>query len=209
MALVDDLRYAARMLRKTRGFTVAASASLALAIDANTTIFSIAKQLLYDRLAVPQASSLRLLTWSSTEFSYPVYEQLRAGNQVLEDLLAFHVTAANATIEDDAQRVLIHEVSGSYYAVLGVQPQLGRTLSPSDDTAASEPVAVISDEFWERAFARSPDVLGRSIRLNDVTMTIVGVMPRNFTGAASTLSSQSPSVTVALAKATVVTPSSD
>src|SRR5262245_32540013 len=185
MALVDDLRYAARMLRKTRGFTVAASASLALAIGANTTMFSIAKQLLFDRLAVPQATSLRLLTWSSTGFSYPVYEQLRAGNQVLEDLLAFHVTAVNATVEDDAQRVLIHEVSGNHYAVLGVHPQLGRVLSPSDDTAASEPVAVISDEFWERQFARSPTVLGRSIRLNDVAVTIVGVTPKSFTGAES------------------------
>lgn len=214
--LLQDVRYAARLLLKSRGFTVVASASLAVAIGANTTIFSVAKQLLYERLAVPRAADLRLLTWTtprdpvpSAGLSYPVYEQLRAHTQVLGDLLAFHVTAANAAVGDDAQRVLVHEVSGNYYSVLGVEPQLGRGIGPSDDTAASQPVAVISDEFWEREFGRSPTVLGRWIRLNDVPVMIVGVNPRNFTGAASTLPTQTPGVTVTLAKATIVTPSSD
>ncbi len=134
---------------------------------------------------------------------------MRAQNQVLGDLLAFHATAVNATVGDNAERVLAHEVSGNYYAVLGVQPQLGRAIRPIDDTAGSEPVVVISDEFWEREFARSPAVLGQSIKLNDVPVTIVGVNPKGFTGAASTLPSQTPAVIVALAKATLVTPSSD
>ena len=115
----------------------------------------------------------------------------------------------NATVGDNAERVLAHEVSGNYYAVLGVQPQLGRGIRPADDTAGSEPVVVISDEFWEREFVRSPAALGRSIKLNDVPVTIVGVNPKGFTGAASTLPSQTPDVIVALAWATRVTPSSD
>ena len=214
--LGQDLGYAARVLLSSRGFTIAASTSLALAIGANTTIFSVAKQLLYERLAVPEAGNLRLLTWTdsrepvpSPSFSYPVYEQLRAQTQVLGALLAFHVTAVNAAVGDDAQRVLVHEVSGNYHSVLGVKPQLGRALAPTDDTAASQAVAVISDDFWEREFGRSPAVLGRWIRLNDVPVMIVGVDPKTFTGAASTLPSQAPSVTVALAKATIVTPSPD
>jgi len=207
--LLPEVRYAARVLRKDRGFTLVAVTSLALAIGANTTIFSIAKTLLYDRLAVPHAAELRLLTWRGPDFSYPMYERLRAQNQVLGDLLACHVTGANATVGDDVQRVIIHEVSGNYYAVLGVRPQLGRPLSPSDDTAASEPVAVISDQFWEREFARSPAVLGRSMRLNDVPLTIVGVNPRDFTGTDSTLADQTPAILVTLSKATLVTPSSD
>src|SRR5207248_6653708 len=134
---------------------------------------------------------------------------LRAQNQVLGDLLAFHATAVNATVGDSAERVLAHEVSGNYYAVLGVQPQLGRAIRPVDDTAGSEAVVVISAEFWEREFARSPAVLGQSIKLNDIPVTIVGVNPRGFTGAASTLPSQTPAVIVAPAKATRVTPPSD
>jgi predicted permease len=214
--MYSDVRYAARVLLKNRSFTIVATTSLALAIGANTTIFSVAKQLLYERLAVRQAASLRLLTWTdsrqlvpSTGFSHPVYQQLRAQNHVLDDLLAFHVTAANAAVGDDAQRVLIHEVSGNYYSVLGVDAQLGRTLLPPDDSAASQAVAVISDEFWEREFGRSPTVLGRWMRLNDVPVMVVGVTPKTFTGAASTLPSQAPAVTVALAKAIIVTPSSD
>ena len=204
-----DLVFAARLLRKNPGFTLVAAVSLALAIGANTTIFSVAKQLLFERLDIPDAANLRLLTSTDANFSYPMYEQLWAQNQVLGDLLAFHVTAVNATVGEDAVRVLAHEVSGNYYAVLRVRPQLGRAIHPVDDTAGSEPVVVISDEFWEREFARSPAVLGRSIRLNDVPTTIVGVNPKGFTGAGSTLPSQSPAVIVALSKATLVTPSSD
>src|SRR6059058_4670400 len=168
--LPPDLVLAARVLRKSPGFTFVAATSLALAIGANTTIFSVAKQLLFERLDVPNAANLRLLTSTDANFSYPVYEQLRAQNQVLGDLLAFHATAANATAGENAERVLLHEVSGNYYAVLGVHPQLGRAIGPGDDTAGSEPAAVISDEFWEHEFARSPAVLGQSIRLNDVTV---------------------------------------
>jgi predicted permease len=207
--LLRELVFAARLLRKSRGFTVVAVVSLALAIGANTTVFSIAKQLLFERLDVPDAANLRLLASTDANFSYPIYEQLRAQNQVLGDLLAFHATAVNATVGENAERVFAHEVSGNYYAVLGVQPQLGRAILPVDDTGGSEPVVVISDEFWEREFARSPAVLGQSITLNDVPVTIVGVNPHGFTGAASTLPSQSPAVIVALAKATLVTPSSD
>ena len=209
VALPPDLVFAARLLRKSPGFTLVAAVSLALAIGANTAIFSIAKQLLFERLDIPDAANLRLLASTDANFSYPVYEQLRAQNQVLGDLLAFHATAVNATVGENAERVLAHEVSGNYYAVLGVQPQLGRAILPVDDTAGSEPVVVISDEFWEREFARSPAVLGQSIELNDVPVTIVGVNPKGFTGAASTLPSQTPAVIVALAKATLVTPSSD
>ncbi len=230
--LLQDVRYAARVLLKSRAFTVVASISLALAIGANTTIFSVAKQLLYERLAVPQPANLRLLTWTgardriavhggynydslpggrivSADFSYPVYQQLRAQNQVLGDLLIFHVTGMNATVGDDAQRVTAHEVSGNYYSVLGVRPQLGRGIEPSDDTAASQPVVVISDEFWASEFGRSPAALGRSMRLNDVPVIIIGVNPKGFTGAESTLPADTPAVTVPLAHAQILTPASD
>src|SRR5919201_1960529 len=205
--LPPDLVVAPRVLRKSRGFTIIAASSLALTIGANTTIFSIGKQLLFDRLDVPHASSLRLL--ATTDFSYPVYEHLRAQNTVLGDLLAFHATAANATVGDNAERVLLHEVSGNYYEVLGVRAQIGREIRPSDDMPGSHAVAMISDDFWNREFARSPAAIGRSIKINDVPVTIIGVNPKGFTGAGSTLPSEAPAVIVTLAKATLVTPASN
>src|SRR3954462_5838356 len=203
----SDVRFGARLLRKSPGFTIVAVTSLALALGANTTIFSVGKQLLLDRLDVPHASSLRLL--ATTGFSYPVYEQLRAQNTVLGDLLAFHDTAANATAGDNAERVLLHEVSGNYYEVLGVHAQIGREIRPSDDMPGSPAVAMISDGFWEREFARSPAAIGKSMKINDIPITMVGVNPRGFTGAGSTLPSATPAGIVTLAKATLRTPASN
>ncbi len=145
LGIWSDLVFAARVLRRNRGFTIIAAASLALAIGANTTIFSVGKQLLFDRLDVPHASSMRLLAATKPYFSYPVYERLRAQNTVLGDLLAFHMTAANATVGDNAERVLLHEVSGNYYEVLGVRAQIGREIRPSDDMPGSPAVAMIRD----------------------------------------------------------------
>ncbi len=225
MDLLRDVRYAARVLAKSRGFSAVATISLALAIGANTTIFSVAKQILYDRLAVPNAADLRLLTWtgmkgrvavhgdfptqpggliSSADFSYPVYQQLRAQNRVLGDLLLFHTTGMNVTVGEDAHRVSVHEVSGNYYAVLGVQPQIGRGIEPRDDTPASPPVAMISDEFWEEEFGRSPTAVGRWIRLNDIPVMVVGVNPKSFTGAESTLPAETPEMIVPLAQGPIL-----
>jgi predicted permease len=224
-----DLRYGVRILRKSPGFTAIAATSLALAIGANTTIFSIAKQLLYERLNVKHAEQLRLLAWTGTEshvavhyvwgdynplpggrvtstsFSYPAYLELRAQNRGLEDLIAFKVTGMNATIRGEAQRVQTEMVSGNYYAVLGVNPQLGRVIQPSDDAVPGQsPVATISDGLWERQFGRSAAVLGQSIKLNDISLTIVGVNPKGFTGAKSV--QQSPDVFVPLAMQPLVAP---
>jgi predicted permease len=227
-----DLRYGARMLRKSPGFTAIAALSLALAIGANTTIFSVAKQLLYERLAVPHAADLRLLSWTGTEdhvavhsiwgdydplpgglrtstaFSYLVYRQLRVQNRSFDDLFAFRLTGMNATIRGEAQRVRTEMISGNYYAELGVRPQLGRAIQPSDDSAPGQsPVAVISDGLWELQFGRSPAALGQTIKLNDTPMTIVGVNPRGFTGAQS--AQQSPDVFVPLAMQPLVAPRSN
>lgn len=224
-----DLRYAARILRKSPGFTAIAAASVALAIGANTTIFSVAKQLLYERLAVPHAADLRLLSWTGTEehvavhsvwgdwdplpgglrtstsFSYPAYLRLREGNRVLDGLFAFKVTGMNATIRGEAQRVQTEMVSGNYYAVLGVKPQLGRAILPPDDLASGQsPVAVISDGLWERQFGRSEAVLGQTMKLNDISVTVVGVNPRGFTGAKNV--QQSPDVFVPLTMQPLVAP---
>ncbi len=126
-------------------------------------------------------------------FSYPVYQLMRQQNlakPVLEDLFAFKDIGAyqrlTATIDGHADVVTGELISGNFYQQLGVQPALGRAIQPSDDDApGSGPVAVISDGLWTRLFSRSPSVIGKTIQLNLIPITIIGVNPPGFTGAAS------------------------
>src|SRR6202453_3891035 len=210
--LGEDARYAARILRRSRGFTAIAATSLALAIGANTTIFSVMKHVLLERLEVPYADGLRLLHWhgdrnvainniwgipdpgsgvGGTSFSYPAFEELRRDNRVLEDLFAFKdFGTVNATIEGNAQVVQVEAVSGNFFDQMQVQPELGRPVQAPDDRVGAPPVALISAELWARAFGSSPLVLGRTVKLNMVPVTIVGVTPRGFTGAQGAQSAQ-------------------
>jgi predicted permease len=212
----DDLRYSFRMMTRSPGFTTVAVTSLALGIGANTIIFTLAKGILLDRLAVPQPNQLRLFAivrdrrtsplhsfWGdfyrtpdgrsiTHSFSYPVYLLLRQQNlakPVLEDLFAFKDLLGQrltATIDGHADTVSAQLVSGNFYEQLGVQPALGRAIQPSDDAApGSGPVAVISDGLWARLFGRSPSVIGKTIQLNLIPVTIIGVNPPDFTGVAS------------------------
>ena len=224
-----DLRYGVRMLRKSPGFTAVAATSLALAIGANTTIFSLAKGLLYDRLHVDHADQLRMLRWTEDKqsavngmwgdfepapdgagmlgsvFSYPVYRQLRAHNRVMQDLFAYKEDSMNATLGGNAQRVGVAMVSGNFYAGMGVRPQLGRAIQPTDDALpGAGAVAVISEGVWEREFGRSPAVLGQTITVNQAPLTIVGVNPRGFTGAK--IVQVSPDIFVPLSMQPVVDP---
>ena len=226
-----DLRFGLRILRKSPGFTVIAATSLALAIGANTAIFSLAKSLLYDRLDVPHPEQLRLLRWVGDQhntvhnmwgefdpapgggmigavYSYPVYQQLRAHNQVMQDLLAFNEDSMNATVRGNAQRAVVAMVSGNYFDVLETRPQLGRNIQASDDRVGSvNMVAVISDGLWERGFARSPAALGQTINVNQSLFTIVGVAPRGFTGAKEVQSS--PDIYVPISMQPLIDPKGD
>jgi len=208
--LWGDLQYGARVLRKSPGFTAIAVVSLALAIGANTSIFSVANQLLYAQLGVPHPEQLRLLTvvggehsavhssWGSRypvpgggcrydSFTYPIYEQLRRENHGLGEIFAFKENIqANATIEGSAQAVRLELVSGNLYGQMGVRPALGRSILPSDDQApGAGAVATISEGLWERAFGKAPDAVGKVITVNMTPVTVIGVNPRTFTGAMS------------------------
>jgi predicted permease len=209
-----DIRYAARILRKSPGFTAIAVGSLALAIGANTTIFSIANEMLYERLGVPHSEQLRLFMltgdrnvaihsnwgdWNSlpggrnisSSFTFPIYQQLRKDNQVLQDIFAFKdIGRVNVTVDRGARAVQLELVSGNYYEQLQVTPVLGRAILSSDDTVpGAGAVAVISDGFWQQSFGRSPNVIGKVINVNTIPVTIIGVNPRGFTGAKSVQSS--------------------
>ncbi len=211
--LSADLTYALRLFRKSPGFTAIAVSSLALAIGANTTIFSAAHQILYARLNVPHPQELRQLmpeadspsvihdTWGSNwltgtgrmrynMLNYPVYVQLQQQQRSLGELFAFNdVYGLNVTVNGEARPARAELVSGDFYSVIGVRPQLGRAVLPADDRLGGPTVAVISDGFWHRALGGSAAVLGRTLNVNGSLVTIVGVNPPGFTGAGGVLSS--------------------
>ena len=201
-----DLRFAARQLRRNPSLATIAIVSLALGIGANTAIFTIAKKVLLDSLPVKNPQDLRLLTWvsghqqpvppvwgdvgateegglSSTAFSYPVLEELRKKTEVVADLIAFKPIPLTATVDGNPELIDAEMVSGNAFSGLGVEPLLGRPLMPSDDTAPGKgPVAVISEGYWAERFGRSTSALGKTIFVNGVPVTVVGVSPARFTG---------------------------
>ena len=207
-SFVADIRYGLRGLRNNPGFTAVAVFSLALGIGANVAIFTLAQEVLLEKLHVPRPDELRMLNWAagkgnvihstwgqynklpngdstSSSFAYPVYQQLRKSNTVLGDLFAFKpLSRITSTVNGEPEIVQGQLVSGNYYQELGVVPQLGRPIEPADDaTIGVGAVAVISDGYWKRRFGRSPEVIGKTISLNGIPFTIVGVNPRGFTGA--------------------------
>lgn len=202
-----DITYAWRVLRKSPVFTVVAVTSLALGIGANTAIFTLAKEVLFRNMAVPHADRLRMFWWArgpntkagpawgsfsrgrpgemaGTPFPYALYQQMRAHNPVFDDLVAFKdLYKLTVTADGQAEPVDGMLVSGNFYQVLAPRVIAGRGINPTDDTAEAPGVVVISDAFWARRFGRSADVLGRTIQLNRVPVTIVGVNAPEFRGA--------------------------
>jgi predicted permease len=200
-----DVLFGARQLARNPLFTAIAICSLALGIGANTAIFSAAKRVLLDTLPVSNPSELRMLTWvsgheqpvppvwgdvwstdsglASNAFSYPVFDAMRKQTGVFRDLIAFKDIKMTASVDGQAELIGGEMVSGSAFDALGVKPILGRPLNSVDDAGPGKgPVAVISEGYWSTRFGRSPSVLGKSIALNGVPFTIVGVAPARFTG---------------------------
>jgi predicted permease len=201
-----DVQFGARQLARNPLFTVIALSSLALGIGANTAIFSAAKRVLLDTLPVSHPRELRMLTWASgheqpvppvwgdvwptdsgglasNAFSYAAFDAMRKKTEVFRDILAFKDIKMTAVVDGHPELVGGEMVSGSALDALGVEPILGRPLSPVDDAGPGNgPVAMISEGFWGTRFGRSRSVLGQSIVLNGVPVTIVGAVPAQFTG---------------------------
>ncbi|HEX5226550.1 MAG TPA: ABC transporter permease, partial [Bryobacteraceae bacterium] len=186
-----DAIYALRQLKRSPGFASLAILSLALGIGANSAIFSILNSLLFKSLPVASPEELfdvRIDSRSTApqRFSYPMFQRLRdAQSGALGLAAASQVARAQATFGTGTQAQLgpYQLVSGEFFPLLRLSPALGRLLAPSDNqTLGGAPVAVISYGLWQRAFAGSSDAIGRSIHLNGVRFTIVGVAPEDFHG---------------------------
>lgn len=193
--LPANLRFVFRSFSRNPVVIVAAVLSLALAIGANTALFSIANQMLLRTLPVKDPRSLVLFNWHGQfiggtsrglyeAFSYPAYTDLRDGNPgVFSGIAAQYQDTADLSANGPAQRAVTELVSGNYFQVLGVEPAIGRVLTARDDKVkAAEPYAVLSYEFWQRRFGGDPSVLNRVVDLNGQPMTIVGVAQRDFSG---------------------------
>jgi predicted permease len=198
--LTQDVRYGFRMLVKNPGFTAVAVLTLALGIGANTAIFTLINAVLLKMLPIKDPARLvtvgdptrvgsRSLGTPQTDlYSYPLYRELRDGNDVFTGLYAaasvhrLSVEEPDKAAEAEANSTA-RIVSGNYFSVLGVQAIAGRTFTQDDDkTQHAHPVAMITYEYWNKRFAKAPDTVGKTVRLNGFPFTIIGVTQAGFFG---------------------------
>jgi putative ABC transport system permease protein len=182
-----DLRFAARSLLRSPAFTAIAVLTLALGIGANTAIFSVVYSVLLHPLAYAEPERLVSIrgAYASTGAqdvmaSQPEYHDYLAGVTALEDLAAVYPIHINLTGLGEPQRIQAAVVSDNYFRLLGVAPALGRDFSGEDDRGHIGYVVIISHNLWRQGFGGDPGVIGKTVRLDDDPMTIIGIMPRGF-----------------------------
>jgi putative ABC transport system permease protein len=185
--MLEDLRFAARILRKNPGFTAVAILTLALAIGANTAIFSVVNGVLLRPLPFPEPDRLFQVFRRNPEginpsLSVPQYTFLTAQGQPFSKLTAYPALNSGFNLGGDGptERILGARVTQPFFEVLGIQPALGRGFLPEEDVAGGPKVAVLSHGLWQRRFGGSPDIIGRTLSLNGEPYTIVGVARPGF-----------------------------
>ncbi len=181
-----DFRYALRQLRRSPGFAVTAILTLALGIGANVVVFGVLNSVILRPLDVAGADRLVEVEQRQPGFntqSYPDYADYRARNTAFSDMAAFRIGDPGLSAGGRAQQCWMFEVSGNYFDMLGVQPELGRLLHQSDERGPnSAPYVILSDAFWRSEFNADPRVIGTTVELNKHRFTIIGVTPRTFHG---------------------------
>ncbi|HEY2013631.1 MAG TPA: ADOP family duplicated permease [Bryobacteraceae bacterium] len=186
--MLQDLRFAWRLLRSRPGFTLAAFVPLALAIACATAVLSLVDAVLYRPLGV--ADPARLVSvygysrakaaWLSD--SYADFRDLSSLGDVVESSAAFVRMPMNADLGAGTERLAAEMVTGDYFRTVGVVPAAGRALGPEDDRPEAPPALVISDALWNSHFGRSLAAIGSTVRIADVACTVVGVMPAGYAG---------------------------
>ncbi|MFL6520475.1 MAG: ABC transporter permease [Chthoniobacterales bacterium] len=180
-----DVRYALRMLAKSPAFTFIAVLTLALAIGANTAIFSVVNAVLLRPLPYPHSEQLVQVfgtqpTLPEAPTSPANFLEWRTENQVFTPIATYVGQGFNLTGTDTPERVVGARVSSDMFQLLGVQPALGRDFTAEEDRDGGNRVVILSYEFWQRRFAGDPNAIRQTIKLSDQTYTIIGVMPRGF-----------------------------
>lgn len=182
---VRDVRYAGRLLARSPVFTAVAILSLALGIGANSVVFSVFNTLLFQPLPVQKPEELVSVftadpeeAWGAT--SYADFMDLRNGVSAFRELIGYTVTRFQLDLDGERAPVLGERVSGNYFSGLGARLLLGRSFTPDEDVSGGARAAVLSEKLWRRSFAADPRIVGRNVRLNGESFTVVGVAPEGF-----------------------------
>ena len=188
--LLQDIRYALRVLVKSPAFTAITIITVAIGTGANATVFSFLSALLF-RPAPGVADPDSLVGIYTSDFSsgpygdssFPDYQTLASETSAFQSMAAENGSATGVVrVGDVVERVRISAVTGEYFHLLGLKPGLGRLLSPADGEPGAPPAAVLSHSLWRRAFAADPGVLGSNLNVNGRSYTIIGVAPERFDG---------------------------
>jgi len=180
-----DVHFAARMLRRSPGFTAVAVLTLALGIGANTAIFSVVNAVLLRPLPYPNAKRLAMIwsTWGNETrgpASGPELIELRNRSRAFEEIAGIWVTSGTLTGTVEPEQVRLALTTANFLPLLAEKPQLGRFFAPGEDRGGAAPLIVLTDGLWRRQFGANPGIVGQTARLNGNNFTIVGVLPRNF-----------------------------
>ena len=188
-SLWQDLRYAARTLRNSPGFTIIAIVTLGLGMAVNTTIFSVINGMLLRPLPVPHPEQITVLALKPEgmsgfqSFSYPDYLDIKEQADVFSDVFAYRPTLAGLTVDKKGDHCVLSRVSNNYFSALGVQPALGRLIQPTEGlTPGADPILVLGYSYWQKRFGGDRNVIGKQAEINGHSVTIVGVAPKGFRG---------------------------
>ncbi len=181
--LGQDLRFAGRQLWKSPGFTFVVVLTLALAVGASTSVFSVVHGILLKPLPQPEPDRLvwveSLRDGHEGSFSYPNFADWRAATKTVQQAAAFHAASLNLSGGNgEPERLIGLYVNAEFFSVLGIKPLAGRWFAPGEDKRGGPLVAVISEELWERRYGRDPGLIGKTIRLGGKPFTVIGVVDR-------------------------------
>src|SRR5271163_162170 len=189
-----DIQFALRTLTKNPGFAIVGIVTLALGMAVNTTLFSVVNGFLLRPLPVahPEQITVFALEQSAVpgnhHFSYPDFEDLRDQSDSFSDVFAFRVSLASVSSDKKADHCLISRVSSNYFSALGITPAYGRLILPTEGrTPGADPIMVLGYSYWRKRFASDPDIVGKTVEVNEHPFTIVGVAPPDFHGTYSVL----------------------
>src|ERR1043165_9743767 len=182
---IKDIRFALRSLWRRPGFTAIALLTLALGIGINAALFSVVNGVLLNPLAFPDPEQLVVIDQSKPNFEtgaipYPNFLDLRKENQTFAAMSIFRSAAFSLIGTGEPERVNGRYVSADFCSVFGITPVIGRGFLPHEDEPGVTPAVLISHELWQRKFAGNPDVITRTITLDDKSYYVIGVLPANF-----------------------------